>query len=235
MVTRKLSASEVTGLLAETELFGHLDAGTLARLAAESTIRSYPKGQCIFQQGDSGDCLFVVARGLLKVYTASEQGDDMVLATLRRPDTFGELAIIDGGPRSASVEALDPTMLLAISQSAFRRLVGEYPLLLEAVLRSVARLLRQVLERASDLVFLDLPGRVAKMILDLGQQRGEPSPEGLRVDLQLTQGDLAASVGGSRSTVNQILHAFEDRGYVALQGRTLILKRPDLLRRRAGT
>ena len=91
-----------------------------------------------------------------------------------------------------------------------------------------------MLERASDLVFLDLPGRVAKTILDLGDERGETSPEGIRVDVELTQGDLAALVGGSRSTVNQILHAFEQRGYVALQGRMLVLKRPELLRRRAG-
>ena len=233
-MTRKLSASEATGLLAETALFGQLESATLARLADESTIRSYPKGQYIFQQGDRGDCLFVVAEGLLKVFTISDQGDDMVLATLRRPDTFGELAIIDGGPRSASVEALDATTLVIVSQSAFTRLVRQYPSLLEAVLRSVAGLLRHVLERASDLVFLDLPGRVAKMILDLGNDRGEASPEGLRIDVELTQGDLAASVGGSRSTVNQILHAFEERGYIALQGRTVVLKRPDLLRRRAG-
>jgi CRP-like cAMP-binding protein len=175
-----------------------------------------------------------VAKGLLKVFTVSEQGDDLMLATLRPPDTFGELAIIDGGPRSASVEALEPSVLLAISHSAFTRLLREHPSLLDAVLRSVAGLLREVLERASDLVFLDLPGRVAKTILDLGAERGEPSEEGIRVDMELTQRDLAALVGGSRSTVNQILHAFEERGYVALQGRMLVLKRPELLRRRAG-
>ena len=233
-MTRKLSTSEAAALLAQTALFGQLDGVTLARLAEESTIRSYRKGQCVFQQGDPGDCLFVVASGLLKVFTISEQGDDMVLATIRPPDTFGELAIIDGGPRSASVEALDPVILLGVSHSAFTRLTRQYPSLLEAVLRSVAGLLRDVLERASDLVFLDLPGRVAKKILDLGGERGEASPEGIRVDVELTQGDLAASVGGSRSTVNQILHEFEQRGYVELRGRTLLLKRPELLRRRAG-
>ena len=233
-MTRKLSTSEASALLAGTVIFGQLDPATLAGLADESTIRPYRKGQRIFHQGDAGDCLFVVAEGLLKVFTVSEQGDDMVLATLRRPDTFGELAIIDGGPRSASVEALEPTVLLAISRSAFTRLVRQYPSLVDAVLKSVAGLLRDVLERASDLVFLDLPGRVAKTILDLGDERGETSPEGIRVDVELTQGDLAALVGGSRSTVNQILHAFEQRGYVALQGRMLVLKRPELLRRRAG-
>jgi len=233
-MTRKLSTSEASALLAQTAIFGQLDPAALAGLASESTVRSYPRGQTVFHQGDPGDCLFVVAAGLLKVFTVSEQGDDLMLATLRPPDTFGELAIIDGGPRSASVEALEPTVLLAISHSAFTRLVRQYPSLQDAVLRSVAGLLRDVLERASDLVFLDLPGRVAKTILDLGDERGEASPEGIRVDVELTQEDLAALVGGSRSTVNQILHSFQQRGYVSLQGRTLVLKRPELLRRRAG-
>jgi CRP/FNR family transcriptional regulator, cyclic AMP receptor protein len=231
--TRRLSVPDAVAVLGETALFGQLDAPTLTGLASESTIRSYRRGHCVFHQGDPGDCLFVVAEGLLKVFTGSDQGDDMVIATLRRPDTFGELAIIDGGPRSASVETLEPTVLLAVSHTAFTRLTRRYPSLLEAVLSSVAGLLRETLQRASDLVFLDLPGRVAKMILDLGDERGLASPEGIRVDVELTQGDLAASVGGSRSTVNQILRAFEGRGYIALQGRTLVLKQPELLRRRA--
>jgi CRP-like cAMP-binding protein len=225
---------DAAALLAETAIFGQLGDDTLRPLAAACNLRSFRKGQFVFQQGDPGDALYVVAEGRVKIVTSSPEGDEMLLATLRPPDMFGELAIIDGAPRSASAETVEPTRLLVMGRRTFFDLVGEHPRLVRAVLEGLASMLRRNLERASDLVFLDLPGRVAKALLDAQVARGEPSPEGTRLDLELTQGEFATLVGGSRATVNQILRSFQAKGYLSLEGRLILVKRPDLLRRRAG-
>jgi CRP-like cAMP-binding protein len=224
---------EMASLLGRTPAFSTLDPQILEQIAASTHSRSYRRGDSIFHEGESGDCLYVVASGLVKVFTASESGDEMLLATLRPPDMFGELALIDGGPRSASAAAMHPTILLVITRTAFFDLIRRCPSALEGVLRSVATLLRNTLGRASDLVFLDLPGRVAKVLVELAEDRGESMAGGIGLSLDITQSDFAAMVGGSRPTVNQILHAFEERGYLVVRGRQIFVKRLDLLRRRA--
>jgi CRP-like cAMP-binding protein len=225
---------DAAALLARTAVFGQLGDDTLRHVAAACNLRSFRKGQIIFQQGDPGDALYIVAKGRVKVLTSSPEGDEMLLATLKPPDMFGELAVIDGGPRSASTETVEPSQLLTIERHTFFDLLAEHPRLVRAVLEGLAGMLRRNLERASDLVFLDLPGRVAKALLDAEATRGEPCPEGTRLDLELTQGEFATLVGGSRATVNQILRTFQARGYLSVEGRVVVVKRPALLRQRAG-
>src|SRR5437879_2717458 len=118
---------EIALLLGRTPVFGALDPETLRHVAGSANSRSYRKGESMFHQGDPGDRLYVVARGLVKVFTASESGEEMLLATLRPPDMFGELALIDGGPRSASTATLEPTTLLVITRTAFLDLLRRYP------------------------------------------------------------------------------------------------------------
>jgi CRP/FNR family cyclic AMP-dependent transcriptional regulator len=111
--------------------------------------------------------------------------------------------------------------------------MATHPRVAEALLRSLGKLVRRLTEQASDLVFLDLHGRVAKLLLALAEERGESHEGGVVLDLHMTQSDLAGMVGGSRQSVNQILHAFERRGYVELHGREVVIRLPEVLRRRA--
>jgi CRP-like cAMP-binding protein len=224
---------QAVSLLGSTQLFSALPESALAELAPRAIERSYRKGQLVFYQGDPGESLFVVVQGSVKVFVTSEEGDEMVLVTLRPAETFGELAVIDGGPRSASAETLEPTNLLAITRGSVLTLIRDHPALADALLSSLGGLVRRLTEQAADLVFLDLHGRVAKLLLGLAETRGEPYGDYTLLDLQMTQGDLAAMVGGSRQSVNQILHAFERRGYLELDGRKVVLKRLEPLRRRA--
>ncbi|MDQ3932174.1 MAG: Crp/Fnr family transcriptional regulator [Actinomycetota bacterium] len=228
-----MRTEEARSLLARTAVFGRLDASALEHLAARSGTRRYAKGQLICHQGEPGDSLFVLAQGLVKIFVSSAEGQELVVAILPPPGVFGELALIDGGPRSASALALQTTSLLSIARTTFLDLLGDHPSLADALLRSLGGMVRSTLERASDFVFLDLQARVAKVLLDLAALGGAEVVAGVVVDLGLTQSDLASMVGGSRSTVNQILRAFESRGYVAVHGRRIILNQPDLLRRRA--
>ena len=171
---------------------------------------------------------------MVKVFVTSERGDEMVLTTLHPPEVFGELALIDGGPRSASAEALEPAAALVLTRPTLLELLAQHPPLTDSLLRSLGAVLRRLTEQTSDLVFLDLHGRVAKLLLNLASEQENEEGEIVDLDLHMTQSDLAGMVGGSRQSVNQILQYFQGRGYIELDGRRVKLLRPDLLRRRAG-
>jgi len=224
---------DAAALLARTGIFHTLERNKLQQLAQRAVERSYRKNQLVFHQGDLGDSLFVLVEGVVKVVVTSEEGDEMLLVTMRPPETFGELALIDGGPRSASAETLEPTTVLVLTRETLLQLLHDDPAITEGLLRSVGAVVRRLTEHAADLVFLDLPGRVAKLLLGLADERGAPTDRGIVLDLHMTQSDLAARVGGSRQSVNQILRQFESRGYLELQGRQVWLKNPELLRKRA--
>jgi len=221
-------------LLRRTRLFAELREDTMRALADRSVERSYPRHGRLFYQGDPGSGLYVLASGLVKVIVTSEDGEEMVLVTLGPGDAFGELSIVDGGPRSASAEALEPTVALVITREVLLDLATRDSGLTDALLRTLGALLRRLTEQASDLVFLDLPGRMAKLLAQLAAERGTETPEGIELDANLTQTDLAGMVGASRQSVNQILQGFTRRGYLQVQGRRIVIHRLDLLRRRAG-
>jgi CRP/FNR family transcriptional regulator, cyclic AMP receptor protein len=221
-------------LLQQTRLFAGLGEETLRALAERAVERSYPRHGRFFYQGDPGTGLFVVASGLVKVVVTSEEGEEMVLVTLGPGEAFGELSIVDGGPRSASAEALEPTVVLIITRPVLLELATRDRALTEALLQTLGGLLRRLTEQASDLVFLDLPGRMAKLLAGLAAERGTETPDGVELDANLTQSDLAGMVGASRQSVNQILQGFARRGYLQVRGRRIVVHRLDLLRRRAG-
>jgi CRP-like cAMP-binding protein len=173
--------------------------------------------------------------GRVKVVFTSEEGEEMILATLQPPDVFGELALIDGGPRSASIQTLEPTAALTLSRATLMDLVARQPQVGEVLLRSVGTLVRRMIAQAGDLVFLDLHGRVAKLLLALIEDPAAHGSDPVVLDLGMTQSDLAAMVGGSRQSVNQILHLFERRGFLEFEGHKLIVKDLEALRRRAGS
>ncbi len=229
-----MRVDKATSLLAKTKVLSALSSDILERLGARAIERAYEHGQLIFQQGDPGDSLLVVTQGRVKVFVTSEDAGKMVLVTLSPPDSFGELALIDGGPRSASAESLEASTLLVLPRSSLLDTLADEPVLAKALLESLGDTVRRLTEQAADLVFLDLNGRVAKLLLSLTNSRGDGELEASVLDLHLTQTDLAHMVGGSRQSINEILHVFQRQGYLRLEGRRIVLDRPDLLRRRAG-
>ncbi|HEV3465069.1 MAG TPA: Crp/Fnr family transcriptional regulator [Actinomycetota bacterium] len=229
-----MQSQAAVALLRRTRLFADLSEPTLRALAERSVERSFPRHGRLFHQGDPGTGLFVVASGLVKVVVSSEEGEEMVLVTLGPGEALGELAVVDGGPRSAAAEALEPTVALLITRPVLLDLAARDRALTEALLRALGGLLRRLTEQAADLVFLDLPGRVAKLLAGLAAERGAETPDGIELDATLTQTDLAGMVGASRQSVNQILQGFARRGYLQVRGRRIVVHRLDLLRRRAG-
>ena len=224
--------------LGRTTLFSGLNRDQRLLLAESCVERKYKRGHLVFCEGDPGDALFIIASGLVKIFVTSARGDEMVLVTLREPDVFGELALMDGRPRSASAEALDAIRLVVLGRSAFYDMLESSMPLIESLMKAIGNHLRRVSDQTADFMFLDLHGRVAKLLLRLMQQNAVVTntgpPDCVELDLHLTQSELASMVGGSRQSISQILHALQRRGAIEIKGRQIVIRDVDRLRRRAG-
>lgn len=226
-------ASIVNDALTATAVFADVSSALIAQLGEESTLRGYGRGDYVFREGDSGDSLFIVIDGQVKLQVSSRTGDVAVLTTLGKHECFGELAFLDGGPRSTSARALTDLMLTEISRASLLALVQQEPQVLDTLLRILGARLRRLTEQIADVTFLDVGGRLAKLLLTLANaQHGAPTTSS--TDLALTQTDLANMVGGTRQTVNRILADLEQRDVIHLDGHVLVIRRPEVLRRRAG-
>jgi CRP/FNR family transcriptional regulator, cyclic AMP receptor protein len=220
-------------LLGQASLFRDLTPEKLKVLADRTVTRRYRRGQLMFQEGEPAHSLFLIAEGSVKVFLTSPEGDSVILVTLGPGDAFGELALIDGNPRSASAEALQDTVALELGRNEFLTAMAEEPRVAEAVIVTLGSILRRLTEQAADLVFLDLHGRIAKLLLQMSNDVGKQTVDGIALDLHLTQSEIASMVGGSRQSVNQVLRSFERRGYIEVRGKTIVVKEPETLKRRA--
>jgi CRP-like cAMP-binding protein len=223
---------ENASLLASSLLFVDLAPRALDFLAERAIRLDLDRGQRIFHQGDDGDTLYVIAAGLVKVWVSSGDGGEMVLATLRSPDAFGELSAVDGRPRSASATTLEPTTLIALDRATLLDAVHRHPGVADGMLRALGGLARRITEQTSDLVFLDLAGRLAKTLATLADRDGRVEGDTVVLELPLTQTELAEMVGGSRQSVNQSLRSFQDRGFLEMRGRDVVISDLEALRRR---
>jgi CRP/FNR family transcriptional regulator, cyclic AMP receptor protein len=184
--------TDVTGILRETTLLGSVPPGDLAALVAASRLRAFRRGQVVFMTGDPGDTLVVVISGRVKVVARAADGGELTLTVIGPGGVFGELSVADGGPRSADAETLDECQLLFVPRDTVWDICSRVPPVAQALACSLAATLRRLTEAASDLVFLDLPRRVAKVLL--GQPRGD---DGV-IRLMVSQEELARQAGGSR-------------------------------------
>jgi CRP/FNR family transcriptional regulator, cyclic AMP receptor protein len=229
-----VQTDSVVAALQQTAIFGALPEPALRELAEVCLERTYRRDQFLWYQGDPGDYLVVIVQGLVKVTVTSRWGDEMLLATLGPSDVVGELSVIDGGVRSASLVALKPTTGIVIGRTPLIAFMQRSPELLDVLLRSMGALIRRLTERATDLVFLDLAARVAKLLLREADVRGGEQRQGVPIDLGLTQTELAQMVGASRPAVNRVLQTLAARGSISLDGRKIIIRDSIALRRRAG-
>ena len=224
---------DAAALLRKTDLFAAIDEATAKEVANRLVRKTFKRGQALFHQGDPGDSLYVVMDGSVAIVMSSENGERMVLTTMHSPDVLGEIALLDGGTRSATAEAVEETTALMLSRGAFLELMREHPALVDHSLRSLGALVRRLSEQAADFVFLDLGGRVAKVLLRLADDAGARRDD-MPVEVPVTQQRVADMVGGTRQSVNQILQSFAQRGYIEVHGRRILICLPDQLRRRAG-
>lgn len=218
--------------LRQVALFAELPEERLQQLAQMVRRRTYHRGETIFHKGDPGTGLYIITGGQVKVVLPSESGEEAVLAVLEANDFFGELALFDGLPRSATVVAVTNTEVLILHRDDFLGFVTRNPEAAIACFAALSRRLRATDELIEDAIFLDVPGRLAKRLLDLAERHGRRTERGLEIDLKLTQQDLAAMVGATRESVNKHLGWMRDHRLIQLDRQRIVLLRPDELRKR---
>jgi len=231
MATRPADLIMASEALRACRLFASLDEPTFAMLAEALRVRRFRRGEVVFHAGDPGEALFVVATGSVKILLPADDGtESAILTTIGPGGFFGELALLDGAPRSASAIALGPVESFVLHRDSFDRLVDEQPTLRRALLAALAGEIRRLTSQVEDLHFLDLPGRLARHLLRrVTEAAGDAPPGPVRLAWPFTQAELAGMIGGSRQSVNRLLADFVDRGLLLFDGDTLVVPDPAAL------
>jgi CRP-like cAMP-binding protein len=214
-------------------LFTALDEAAAVSLRASMDSVKIAKGSILFKEGDDGEHLYVIIDGKLKLGTSSGDGRENLLSILGPGEMFGELSLFDPGPRTSTATAVTDAKLLSLSHEKVIPWLKQNPEVSLQLLTRLSQRLRRTNEAVGDLVFSDVPGRVAKALIDLGDRFGKTTPEGLLVNHDLTQEELAQLVGASRETVNKALADFAGRGWLKLDGRSVLITDVDRLSKRS--
>jgi len=210
-------------MLKDVPLFAGLPDAELAVVGDSLSRRTFARGMIIFHKGSLGQNLYIVETGKVRIFLLSESGQEISVNIYGPGQAFGELALLDGLPRSAGAVAMETTVTLLLHRDDFLRYLQAYPGMVKSTLAVLASRLRYTTTYAENLAFLDVYGRVAGKLLELGERYGLPVPEGVEIDLRLTQGDLASWVAATREFVNKVLGAFRDHGLIKLDGQRIIV------------
>ena len=219
----------ITDDLKRVPLFSDLSDVELARFTAVVREREYPKNSVILFEDDPGDALYIVSSGQVKVVLIGEDGREVILSVLSDGDFFGEMSLIDDEPRSAHVIAMKDSALLVLRRDDFQQQIQQLPSIALKVLKVLVGRLRRADAKIGGLVLLDVNGRVAKLLLDLGDESGGPS-----ITRKLTHHTIAQMIGSSRETVSRAMRELTDRGLIAVSRREITIKNRDGLATLAG-
>ena len=235
MTTGNGATTETPGedVLSRAGLFHGVADEAREALAATLTYADYSRGDTVFAEGEQGDTLYIVLSGKVKVGRHAADGRENMLSVMGPSDMFGELSVFDPGPRMATATVLTDARLASLDQASLRPWIRDRPEIAEQLLRVLARRLRRTNDALADLIFTDVPGRVAKALLNLAERFGTQEADGVRVHHDLTQEELAQLVGASRETVNKALADFAGRGWMRVDSRAVTILDADRLERRA--
>ncbi|MCD6638499.1 MAG: Crp/Fnr family transcriptional regulator [Nocardioides sp.] len=220
-------------VLRQAPLFSLLDDEAASALRASLAETRLRRGDVLFHEGDSGDRLYIVLDGKVKLGRSSADGRENLLAIMGPGQMFGELSLFDPGPRSATVTAVTDATFGSLSHEDLLKWLEGRPQVARGLLTQLASRLRKSNDVVSDLVFSDVPGRVAKALIDLADRFGRTADDGVHVHHDLTQEELAQLVGASRETVNKALADFASRGWLRLEPRSVVVMDMERLSRRA--
>jgi CRP/FNR family cyclic AMP-dependent transcriptional regulator len=219
--------------LADAPLFTGVEVADVSALTHQLRPVEFDCGHVFFTQGQSGDQLFIVISGKVKLCRQATDGRAVLFAVLGRSDMFGELSVFDPGPRTSTAVALTKVCAAPVNRDELRTWIAGRPLIAERMLRVLARRLRRTDSDLSSLIFTDVTGRVAARLLRLAQQFGVQEDGALRVTHDLTQEELGQLVGASRETVNKVLSELSHRGWIRVEGKSVVILDSERLARRA--
>jgi CRP-like cAMP-binding protein len=219
--------------LAKAALFRGVDPKDVAHLCDRLDKRCFNTGSLIFEQGEPPALLYIIANGKVKIATSADDGRENLFQILGPSDMFGELAMLDPGPRISSARALTDVEVVTMNRTTLREWLAPRPQVAEQLMRVLARRLRRITDSRSDLVLNDAPGRVAKLLLRLAQRFGVQRDGSVLVNHDLTKDEIAQLVGSSPETVNEVLSDFSNRGWIELRSKELLISDTERLARRA--
>lgn len=217
--------------IARVPLFARLEPAQLDALAAATSTRRLAARESLYHKGDAASQVYVVVSGRLKVTSTAASGDEVVLNLLDAGEVVGELPLLVGGHRTATITALEATELVVLERREFLRFLREHPESTVTLLTEMAERVVRLSQYLEDTIFLGVGVRLAKRLLLLAEQFGEETDAGLVVSVKLSQGELASYVGTTRETVNKQIRAWSEAGVLAMEsGRITILQRDELER-----
>jgi CRP/FNR family transcriptional regulator, cyclic AMP receptor protein len=223
-----------TAILTRAGIFQGVDSRAVSALTEQLQWFDFRKGKRIFAEGEPGDRLYIIISGKVKIGRRFPDGRENLLTIMGPSDMFGELSIFDPGPRTSSATTITEVRTASMDRNALRAWIADRPEITEQLLQVLARRLRRTNNNLADLIFTDVPGRVAKQLLQLAQRFGTQEGAALRVTHDLTQEEIAQLVGASRETVNKALADFVQRGWIQFSGpKTLIVHDSERLAHRA--
>lgn len=217
-------------LLKNVPLFSELRDPELEALAEVSVVRRVPQDAIILLAEEEGDTLFVIVRGRVKVTVMSEDGREVILSILKDGDIFGEMSLLDGKPRSASVIATDETELIMLRRPDFLSRLERYPQMASKMLATLATRLRRTNRQVESLALLNVYGRIAGTLLQLADDLGVKDDQGIVIPERPIHQEIANMSGTTRETVSRVLNDLERRGYLVREGRKIVILAPDRLR-----
>ena len=217
--------------LRKVPLFSELSEVEFQQLAGVVREQHYRKNVTIFHINDPGNALFILKSGMVKITIEDHNGREIILRVLYPTDFFGDMALLDGMPRSATVTTQEATDALVIYRDHFLNLIDKFPRILLNMTATLSRRLRRVNELIRSLAFYDVYGKVARVLLDLATERGRKTDTGTVIDLRLTQQELAELAGMSRETMTRTLRDFQQAGVVRIESGIITILEIDMLRR----
>jgi CRP/FNR family cyclic AMP-dependent transcriptional regulator len=223
----------VDEILSRAGIFQGVEPRAVSALITQLQPVDFPRAHTVFTQGEPGDRLYIIISGKVKIGNRSPNGHENLLTILGPSDMFGELSVFDPGPRTSSAITMTEVRAVSMDRDGLRAWIADRPEIAEQLLRVLARRLRRTNNNLADLIFTDVPGRVAKQLLQLAQRFGTQDDGTLRVTHDLTQEEIAQLVGASRETVNKALAEFAYRGWIRLDAKTVWICDSERLARRA--
>lgn len=223
------------GLLEQAPLFSVLHPRDLQVLASKFHEIAYKRTEMVFREGEPAERLFLIEAGRIKLTISSPRGGELLIAVLSRGEFFGELSVIDRGPRAMSARVMEDSRVYSLDVDVFWMMLESRPALARRLLELMARRLRRADQTSQDLVFFDAQTRLARKLLELGRDHGEATGDRdeIRITVRVTQEEMAQMIGSTRASTNRLLAAFAERGWINWNGGNPVLLSPEALMRRS--
>jgi CRP/FNR family cyclic AMP-dependent transcriptional regulator len=213
-------------LLRTVPIFSELSDVDIASLAKLTSRRSCPKDTVVFFENEEGDSFFIIVDGRIKVTILGDDGREVILSVLGRGDFFGEMALLDNEPRSATAIAVEDTELLSLHRNDFQTVLSDNRSIMSALIKILTARLRRANHQISTLALLDVYGRVARVIVDTARDEGKRLKDGRIAFRRATHQEIANRIGTTRETVTRMLKDLERQGLIHIDGKEVVVQ-PD--------